>query len=200
MTELRTYDQMPGDDGTYSDAACAGAVFNTVEAAYKGSRYVATKGVQLSDAGGKHYVDQGVVAFGNGADARKFFATSQDSWRRCVGKHVTYNAKNDNPSTWTIRAPVTTGGITAAVVDEQGRRIRLRAWDHRQIQRGDRRLGLQLRHGGAGRHRREHHHQRRCRQVPGMTGWQTGKSWPRSRNKLVLSYSSAPYRSQRRLG
>jgi hypothetical protein len=120
MTELRTYDQMPGDDGTYSDAACAGAVFNTVEAAYKGSRYVATKGVQLSDAGGKHYVDQGVVAFGNGADARKFFATSQDSWRRCVGKHVTYNAKNDNPSTWTIRAPVTTGGITAAVVDEQG--------------------------------------------------------------------------------
>ena len=40
MTELRTYDQMPGDDGSYSDAACAGAVFNTVEAAYKGSGYV----------------------------------------------------------------------------------------------------------------------------------------------------------------
>jgi PknH-like extracellular domain len=119
MTELRTYDQMPGDDGTYSDPACAGAVFNTVEAAYKGSGYAATRGAQYSDPGGKHYVDQGVVAFGSGADARKFLGTSQDSWRRCVGKHVTYNPKNDSPITWTIRAPVTAGGITAAVVDEE---------------------------------------------------------------------------------
>jgi hypothetical protein len=120
MTVFRTYDQMPGDDGTYSDPACAGALFNTVEAGYKGSGYVATRGSQLSDAGGEHYVDQGVVAFGNGANARKFLATSQDSWHRCVAKHVTYEAKNDNPNTWTIRAPVTTGGITAAVVDEEG--------------------------------------------------------------------------------
>jgi hypothetical protein len=120
MTVLRTYDQMPGDDGTYSDPACAGAVFNTVEAAYKGSGYMATRGSELSDAGGKHYVDQGIVAFGSGGDARKFLATSQDSWRRCVAKHVTYNANHDNPNTWTIRAPVTTGGITAAVVDEEG--------------------------------------------------------------------------------
>ncbi len=119
MTELRTYDQMPGDDGTYSDAACAGAVFNTVEAAYKGSGYVATKGAQFSDAGGKHYVDQGVVAFGSGADARKFLAKSQDSWRRCVAKHVTYKAKNDSPITWTIRAPVTADGATVAVVDQE---------------------------------------------------------------------------------
>jgi hypothetical protein len=120
MTESRTYDQMPGDDGTYSDTACAGAVFNTVDAAYIGSGYVATKGAQLSDVGGKHYVDQGVVAFGSSADAGKFFAASQDLWRGCVGKHVTYDAKNDSPITWTIRAPVTTGGITAAVVDEEG--------------------------------------------------------------------------------
>lgn len=120
MTMLRTYDRMPGDDGSYSDPACAGAVFNTVEVAYKGSGYVATRGSELSDAGGKHYVDQGIVAFGSGADARKFLATSQDSWHRCVSKHVTYNATHDNPNTWTIRAPVTTGGITAAVVDEEG--------------------------------------------------------------------------------
>ncbi len=119
MTVFKTYDQMPGDDGTYSDPTCAGAVFNTVEAAYRGSGYVATRGSELSDAGGKHYVDQGVVAFGSGPDARKFLAMSQDSWRRCVAKHVTYNAKNDSPNTWTIRAPVTTGGITAAVVDEE---------------------------------------------------------------------------------
>jgi hypothetical protein len=120
MTESRTYDQMPGDDGTYSDAACAGAVFNTVQAAYKGSGYVATKGAEFMDASDKRYVDEGVVAFGSGADARKFFATSQESWRRCVAKHVTYKAKNDSPITWTIRAPVTTHGITVAVVDEEG--------------------------------------------------------------------------------
>ena len=29
------------------------------------------------------------------------------------------HAKNDNPITWTIRAPVTTGGVTAAIVDEE---------------------------------------------------------------------------------
>ncbi len=120
MAELRTYDQMPGDDGTYSDPACAGAVFNTVEAAYRGSGYVATKGAQFSDAGAKHYVDQGVVSFGGGTDARKFFAASQDSWRRCVTKHVVYKAKNDSPITWTIRAPVTTDGVTVAVVDQEG--------------------------------------------------------------------------------
>ena len=120
MTELRTYDQMPGDDGSYSDAACAGAVFNTVAAAYKDSGYLATRGVQFSDAGSKHYVDQGVVAFGSGADARKFLAASQDSWRRCVAKHVIYKGKNDSPITWTIRAPVTADGITVAVVDQEG--------------------------------------------------------------------------------
>ena len=120
MTVLRTYDQMPGDDGTYSDPTCAGAVFNTVEAAYEGSGYLATRSSDVSDGGGKHYVDQGVVAFGSGADARKFLAASQDSWRRCVGKHVTYNAKNDSPITWTIRAPVTADGITVAVVDQEG--------------------------------------------------------------------------------
>jgi hypothetical protein len=119
MTELRTYDQMPADDGTYSDAACAGAVFNTVEAAYKGSGYVATKGAQFSDAGSKHYVDQGVVAY-SGADARKFLAASQNSWHRCVGRHVTYKAKNDSSITWTIRTPVTADGITVAVVDQEG--------------------------------------------------------------------------------
>jgi hypothetical protein len=120
MTLFRTYDQMPGDDGTYSDVACAGAVFNTVEAAYKGSGYVATRSSQLRDADSKHYVDQGVVAFGSGGDAQKFLVASQDSWRRCVGKHVTYNAKNDNPITWTIRAPITMDGITTAVVDQEG--------------------------------------------------------------------------------
>jgi hypothetical protein len=120
MTELRTYDQMPPDDGSYSDAACAGAVFNTVAVAYKGSGYVATKGVQFSDPGDKHYLDQGVVAFGSGADARKFLVVSQDSWRRCVAKHVMYKAKNDSPITWTLRAPVTADGITVAVVDQEG--------------------------------------------------------------------------------
>jgi PknH-like extracellular domain len=119
MTVFKSYDQMPGDDGTYSDPTCVGAVFNTVEAAYKGSGYVAIRGAQLSDTGSKHYVDQGVVSFGSGPDARKFLATSKDVWRRCVAKHVTYNAKNDSPNTWTIRAPVTTGGITAAIVDEE---------------------------------------------------------------------------------
>jgi PknH-like protein len=119
MAELRTYDQMPGDDGTYSDAACAGAVFNTVQAAYQGSGYVATKGAQLSDTGGKHYVDQGVVAYGSGADARKFLAAAQNSWHRCVGRHVTYRAKNDRPITWTIRVPITADGITVAVVDQE---------------------------------------------------------------------------------
>ena len=120
MTELKTYDQMPGDDGTYSDASCAGAVFNTVEAAYQGSGYVATKGAQYSDAGSKHYVDQGLVAYGSGADARKFLAASQNSWHRCVGRHITYKAKNDTSITWTIRAPVTADGITVAVVDQEG--------------------------------------------------------------------------------
>jgi serine/threonine kinase PknH len=119
MTELRTYDQMPGDDGSYSDAACAGAVFNTVEAAYKGSGYVATKGAQYTDAGSKQYVDQGLVAYGSGADARKFLAAEQNSWHRCVGRHVTYKAKNDSSITWTIRAPVTADGITVAVVDQE---------------------------------------------------------------------------------
>jgi hypothetical protein len=74
----------------------------------------------MTDAGGKHYVDQGVVAFGTGAEARTFLAGSQDLWRRCVGKHVTYNPKHDSSNTWTIRTPVTTGAIFAAVVDEEG--------------------------------------------------------------------------------
>jgi hypothetical protein len=86
--ELATsYAQMPANEGgSYSDSTCAGAVFNTVEAAYRASDYVATRGAQLNEPGAhfKHYVDEGSVSF----DTRQ-------------------------------RAPVTTDGVTAAVVDKE---------------------------------------------------------------------------------
>jgi hypothetical protein len=119
MAMFKNYTKMPGDEGSYSDTACVGAVFNTVDAGYRGSGYVAASGSELSDTGAKHYVDEGVVSFGSGADAQKFLANSQDLWRRCVGKHVTYTPKTDSATTWAIRAPVTSGGITTAVVDEE---------------------------------------------------------------------------------
>ncbi|OSC40639.1 sensor domain-containing protein [Mycobacterium decipiens] len=122
MTVINRYDRTPDDaGGTYSDPTCAGAVFNTVETAYQGSRYVATRGSEWSEPGAHftHYVDQGVVSFHSGQDARKFLSASQDVWRRCVAKHVTYTPKDGKPSTWTIRAPATRGGVTATVVDKE---------------------------------------------------------------------------------
>jgi hypothetical protein len=122
MELASSYAQMPATAGAgYSDTACAGAVFNTVEVGYNGSNYTATRGAQLSEPGEhfKHYVDEGVVLFGTGQDARKFLSQSQDTWRRRVGRHVTYSPVDGRPGTWTLRAPVTTGGVTAAVVDKE---------------------------------------------------------------------------------
>jgi serine/threonine-protein kinase len=122
MTVVKSYDQMPGDEGaSYSDPTCAGAVFNTVQTAYKGSHYVATRGSALNEPGEqfRHYVDEGVVSFGSGHDAREFLSTSHQVWGRCVGKHVIYTPTDGKPGTWTMRTPVTAGGVTAAVVDKE---------------------------------------------------------------------------------
>ncbi len=118
----KTYDQLPGGEGDqYSNPTCAGAVFNTIEVTYHRSGYLAVRGSQLSEPGShfKHYVDEGVVSFRSGQDARKFLSTAQDVWRRCVGKHVVYTTPDGKATTWTERAPVTTGGVTAAVVDKE---------------------------------------------------------------------------------
>jgi PknH-like extracellular domain len=123
MIVVKRYDKLTGDNGgSYSDPGCAAAVFNTVEAGYKGSGYLATRGSELHEpeANYKHYVDQGVVSFGSGSDARRYLATAQDTWRRCVDKHVTYTPQDGKPSTWTIRQPVTTAGVTAAFTDLEG--------------------------------------------------------------------------------
>ncbi|WP_158018474.1 sensor domain-containing protein [Mycobacterium basiliense] len=122
MVAVKRYDAMPNDAGaSYSDPGCAGAVFNTVESGYRDSHYVAARGLELSepDEHFQHYVDQGVVLFGSGKEARTFLATSRGVWGRCVGKHVTYTPLAGRPSTWTIRTPVTAHGITAAVVDRE---------------------------------------------------------------------------------
>ncbi len=36
-----------------------------------------------------------------------------------MGKHVVYTTPDGKATTWTERAPVTTGGVTAAVVDKE---------------------------------------------------------------------------------
>ncbi|MGB9224267.1 sensor domain-containing protein [Mycobacterium sp.] len=118
----KNYDQLPGGEGDqYSNPTCAGAVFNTIEVTYHRSGYLAVRGSQLSEPGAsfKHYVDEGVVSFPGGRDARKFLSTAQDVWRRCVGKHVVYTTPDGKATTWTERAPVTIGGVTAAVVDKE---------------------------------------------------------------------------------
>jgi serine/threonine kinase PknH len=119
----KNYDQLPGGEGDqYSNTICAGAVFNTIEVTYHRSGYLAVRGSQLSEPGANftHYVDEGVVSFPSGQDARKFLSTAQDVWRRCVGKHVIYTTPDGKATTWTLRAPVsTTAGVTAAVVDKE---------------------------------------------------------------------------------
>ena len=118
----KSYDQLPGGEGDqYSNPTCAGAVFNTIEVTYHRSGYLAVRGSQLSESGAnfKHYVDEGVVSFPGGPDARRFLSTAQDVWRRCAGKHVVYTTSDGKATTWTARAPVTSGGVTTAVVDKE---------------------------------------------------------------------------------
>jgi PknH-like extracellular domain len=81
---------------------------------------VATRGSELSEPGGNHYVDEGFVSFGSGPDARKFLATftGRLALLRRQTRHL--HPKDGKPNTWTIRTPVTTDGIIAAVVDEEG--------------------------------------------------------------------------------
>jgi hypothetical protein len=118
----KNYDQLPGSDpDEYSNPTCAGAVFNTIEVTYHRSGYTAVRGSQLSEPGSnfKHYVDEGVVSFPSGPDARKFLSAAQDVWRRCVGKHVVYTTPDGKATTWTARTPVTVGGVTTAVIDKE---------------------------------------------------------------------------------
>jgi PknH-like extracellular domain len=118
----QSYNEMPGAEANqYSDPTCAGAVFNTVDVAYHGSGYLKVRGVELSEPGVdfKHYVDEGVVSFHGGQEARKYLSTAKDVWRRCVGKHVAYTSAAGKTTTWTMRTPVTSGGVTAAVVDKE---------------------------------------------------------------------------------
>ena len=86
-----------------------------MEPAYRGSGYTGTQGIELDDADDSHshWVDEGVVAFPTITDARRFFASSEDSWRQCSGKtlSVTYAQQQYGTNVWTFGDVQATDGM-----------------------------------------------------------------------------------------
>lgn len=111
-----SYAQMPPSTAGYVPEDCVRAAFNTVEAGYRDSKFVAIRGVVMQEpdtsAALLHIVDQGVVTFPDSAAASTYVTRTVESWRRCAGTPFTV-LRGEAAEHWTFGDVTETNGITA---------------------------------------------------------------------------------------
>ena len=83
--------QNPGDHyAVISDLGCLGAVYAGDERVYAGSGWTAARDAELREPSdtNEHWVEQTAVLYPSAEQAKKFFDTSSDQWRRCTNSAV----------------------------------------------------------------------------------------------------------------
>ena len=79
--------------GTFEPSSCVGAVFSSMAGSYDNSGYREFYEVRQSDMSGgawPHWVDQGVAAFENDAQATSFVTKQVAQWRQCADRQFRY--------------------------------------------------------------------------------------------------------------
>lgn len=91
------------DYAEFTPERCAGVPFNTIERAYRGSRFTGVSGMVMDDASYEHWVDEGVVRYATAADAHRYVAQAEAIWRDCAGVEATEVPRaDDERQTWSI--------------------------------------------------------------------------------------------------
>lgn len=101
---------------------CLGVYHPAEEPVYQGSRWTATQGQSLREAGttSRHTVIQAVVSFPT-AQAATAFATQQEGdWTRCLGRSITATYPKNGSETFSVTTVNNRGGVLTAVLTEEG--------------------------------------------------------------------------------
>lgn len=119
LVPYQTFEQMPDD--TISDPACFGAMFGAVEPVYRGSGYQGVLGQRLADpadmSAGR--LDQAIIAFGDGADAKAYVSDQVDAWKDCGGKPLTLKVA-DMQVNWAVDVPRYVNGVDVLTRTQEG--------------------------------------------------------------------------------
>lgn len=111
-----SYTQMPPSTAGYVPEDCVRAAFNTVEAGYRDTNFVAIRGVVMQEPDTSpellHIVDQGVVTFPDAAAASTYVTRTVEAWRRCAGSPFTV-LRGEAAEHWTFGEVTESNGITA---------------------------------------------------------------------------------------
>lgn len=110
------YAQMPPSTADYVPEDCVRAAFNTVEAGYRDTKFVATRGVVMQEPDTSaqllHIADQGVVTFPDAAAANTYVTRTVEAWRRCAGTAFTV-LRPEVTEHWTFGDVTDSNGISA---------------------------------------------------------------------------------------
>lgn len=119
LMPYQTFEQIPDD--TVSDPACFGAMFGATEPSYRGSGYQGVAGQRLADPADMlaGRLDQAIVAFGSGADAKAYVSKQVDLWKGCGGKPLTLKVA-DMQVNWMIDIPRYVNGVDIVTRTQEG--------------------------------------------------------------------------------
>lgn len=115
MTTYSKYDKMDGDrdiNYTLGERICAGALWNTLEANYRGSNYTAIIGRKIAEPGDPphdHDVDQAVTLFKTADAAQRQLDRTMVVWQHCADRRLRFQHEGHDPETWTVGIPADAG-------------------------------------------------------------------------------------------
>lgn len=111
----QSYAQMPPSTVGYVPEDCVRAAYNTVEAGYRDSQFVAVRGMVMQEpapAQVLHVVDQGVVTFPSTELAATYVTRTVEAWRRCAGSPFTA-LRPESAEHWTFGQVNDSDGINS---------------------------------------------------------------------------------------
>lgn len=96
-------DELNDNSESVSDPSCVGAAYGAQESVYGTSGYTAVLHQILREPGesNEHWVEQVVVMFPTGDEAKSLLKEAKQTWEGCVGSLVTYD-NGAEPVTWDV--------------------------------------------------------------------------------------------------
>lgn len=115
------YNKMVADPPVMSDANCVGAQYNAVLSVYAGSGYSSVVDQALTSEEPKYtYVNQTIVLFPSGDQARAFLTASAETWKDCANRTLTVTASDGATYNWTFGDVTESDGRISQVVKQEG--------------------------------------------------------------------------------